>query len=315
MAAEAESSGHTRRVVLVGDPGVGKSRLAREAARYFARVLTGRCAAYGEGARYAPLVDVLRGALDRGDDVPEDLAPLLETGAPTAPSANVFRAVRLVLESAAPVLIVLDDVQWAASMLLDLVEYLVAWGGELPVALLCVARPELLEARRSWEADALILEPLGDDDAGALVRFLAPQDDEQRLDTVLRAAEGNPLFLEQLVAFEGETGELPPTIETLLASRLDRLSPDEREVLCHAAVVGPEFGERDRIAGAGRCTAGRSVATCVACAAAVPATRGRRRLRVSPRADSRRGVRVAPEGIACWAARVTGRGGSSRPTT
>jgi len=245
VVSEAESSGHSCRVVLVGDPGVGKSRLAREAARSLAgriRVLTGRCAAYGEDARYAPLAEVLRGALGRGDPVPDELAPLLETGAPTAPSTNVFRAVRLVLEAAAPALIVLDDVQWAAPMLLDLVEYLVAWGGELPVALLCVARPELLEARRSWEADALILEPLGGDDAGALVRLLAPDEDAATLEGVLRAAQGNPLFLEQLVAFGGETRELPPTLERLLASRLDRLPAEEREVLCNAAVIGPEFG-------------------------------------------------------------------------
>jgi DNA-binding SARP family transcriptional activator len=245
VVADAASSRRSRRVVLVGDPGVGKSRLAREVVRSFSgrmRVLIGRCAAYGEGARYAPLAEVLRGALDRGDAVPDELVPLLDDGVPTAPSANVFRAVRLVLEAAAPVLLVLDDAQWAAPMLHDLVDYLVSWGGELPVALLCVARPELLEARRSWEADALILEPLADDDAGALVRLLAPQEDERRLDGVLRAAEGNPLFLEQLVAFEGGKGELPPTLETLLASRLDRLSPDEREALCNAAVVGPEFG-------------------------------------------------------------------------
>ena len=154
----------------------------------------------------------------------------------------MFRATRLLLEAVAthgPVIVELEDLHWAAPGLLDLVEYLTAWGGELPLLLLCIARPELLEARPGWRDDELAVGPLAPDEALALVRERAPELMPGRADAVIRAGEGNPLFLEQLVTFEG--AELPPTLESLLASRLDRLEPEQRALLGHAAVAGREF--------------------------------------------------------------------------
>jgi DNA-binding SARP family transcriptional activator len=235
----------SRRVVVIGDPGAGKSRLVRELGASVgadARMLVGRCVAYGEAARYAPIAEIVRTAIGPADPVPDELVPLLEAGTPTAPSPNVFRAVRRVLEAVGePVVVALEDLHWAAPMLLDLVEYLVGWDGELPLLLVCTARPELLDVRPDWRREELVLEPLDETDARALARVLEPGLEETRLHAVLRAAEGNPLFIEQLLAAGDELDGLPPTLESLLASRLDRLPDPDREVLGDAAVAGREF--------------------------------------------------------------------------
>jgi DNA-binding SARP family transcriptional activator len=234
------------RLVLSGDPGIGKTRLAREfaARRAEVGVLTGRCVAYGEAVRYFALGQLVSAAADIVDrhEVPSELAPLLASQAPTAPNPDVFRATRLLLEAVAkrgPVVVALEDLHWGSPGLLDLVEYLTAWGGELPVLLLCLARPELLEARPGWREDELTVGPLAPEEALTLVRERQPELPSRRADAVMHAGEGNPLFLEQLAAFEGD--ELPPTLETLLASRLDRLDPAERALLGDAAVAGREF--------------------------------------------------------------------------
>ena len=247
-AALADSIERLRpvRLVLSGEPGIGKTRLAREfAARQSeAHLLSGRCVAYGEAARFLPLAQLVAGAADvlGRDAVPAELAPLLAMKPPTVPNPDVFRATRLLLESVAarrPVVVELEDLHWGAPGLLDLVEYLAAWAGELPLLVLCVARPEQLDARPGWRDDELVLGPLAPDEALELVREREPGLAAERADAVIRAGEGNPLFLEQLVAFEGD--ELPPSLETLLASRLDRLEPPQRALLGHAAVGGREF--------------------------------------------------------------------------
>ena len=113
--------------------------------------------------------------------------------------------------------------------------------------LLSVTRPELLDARPAWGSGATALRPLTREEAVALVRELpeAQGVDEEALTQVLDAAEGNPLFLEQLAASRPsrglQPGRIPSTLDALLASRLDRLSPDERSVLEHAAIAGREF--------------------------------------------------------------------------
>ena len=116
--------------------------------------------------------------------------------------------------------------------------------------LLCLAREDVLERRPDWRRDTpqssiLELEPLSAGDTRALVRSLLPSGDaeEQLGDQLAERAEGNPLFAEQLVALQREGGEvsLPPTIQALLAARLDRLAPAEREVMGAASVVGREF--------------------------------------------------------------------------
>ena len=140
----------------------------------------------------------------------------------------------------------LDDVHWAEPTLLDLVEYVAGWS-EAPIAVLALARPELIEARPGWANGAVVLEPLSDAAARALLDALPERArvEDDAVGTMLDSADGNPLFLEQIAAFAAERplapGEVPPTLETLLASRLDLLSEAERDVIERAAVVGREF--------------------------------------------------------------------------
>jgi tetratricopeptide (TPR) repeat protein len=265
VLAEAVDTRSCRLLVVAGEPGIGKSRLAREfqaAIGAHAEVLTGSCVAYGEAATYRPLADVLRQALGRGDarrrirtvlrDQPDadivagELAPLLETGAPSAPGTNVFSDLRRMLEALAarrPLVITIEDLHWAEPPLLDFVEYMAGWSVGTPILLLGLTRPELLDSRPEWRRHELVLEPLSEPDARRLAE--ASNDrlglDEATLTEVIETGEGNPLFLEQLLAFaaEGEHG-LPPSLEQLLVSRLDLLDPDERDVLGHAAVAGRE---------------------------------------------------------------------------
>src|SRR6266542_3140547 len=164
-------------------------------------------------------------------------------------------AVRRVLEALAlrrPVALVLEDLHWAEPAFLDLVDHLADLITEAPVVLVCLARPELLEDRPAWgggkrNATTLELEPLGPDDARALLANLAPSAEAlPRPEQIMAVAEGNPLFLEQMVAAladppaDGEI-RLPETIQALLAARLEHLGPGERGVLERAAVVGKEF--------------------------------------------------------------------------
>ena len=145
-----------------------------------------------------------------------------------------------------PLLVVLDDVHWAEPLLLDLVEYVVGWC-QGPVALVSLARPELLEKRPGWAQGAVELDRLSDDASQALLAAFPQSDrfDQDVVATMLRTAEGNPLFLEQIAAMAAdrplEAGQVPPTLEALLASRLDALPREERDVLERAAVVGREF--------------------------------------------------------------------------
>ena len=135
---------------------------------------------------------------------------------------------------------------WAEPTFLDLLEYVAGWSKGAPILLLCIARPELLEVRPRWGGEALMLGALSHVESQQLLDALAeewPLDRDDR-SQVAEAAEGNPLFLEQLVAMLAERGAgagLPPTIEALLAARLDSLEPVERGVLERASVVGKEF--------------------------------------------------------------------------
>jgi tetratricopeptide (TPR) repeat protein len=268
-AKEAFSARSCRHLVVVGEPGVGKSRLATELAASLAgdaRVLTGRCVPYGEGSTYLPLREVLTAAFGdadpfrlirkalKGDENAERIAEFLvwavsATSSP-ATSGDTQWAVRRLLEALAakrPLLVVLEDVHWAEPTFLDLVEYVAGWSEGAPIVLLSLARPELLDTRPAWGSGAIALRPLTRDEAVALVRELPEAQGvaEEALTDVLDAAEGNPLFLEQLTTVAAEQGlqhgRIPPSLDALLASRLDRLEPDERAVLERAAVVGREF--------------------------------------------------------------------------
>jgi len=270
-----------RLMTVIGAAGVGKSRLASEAVTTVgerATVLVGRCLPYGEGITYWPLVEAVKQAggiadgdaaetvhaklttlVNGGEDAPlvaDRITQLLGIVESVATSEQTFWSVRKLLEAIArrrPVVLVLEDVHWAEPTLLDLVEYLGDWCRDAPLLVLCLARPDLLDERPTWSrkawASTVLLEPLADDDTEALI--------ENRLGTlelgsvarirVREAAEGNPLFVEQLLAMIAEGGSasvegvVPPTIQSVLAARLDRLSPDERLVIEAASVMGRLF--------------------------------------------------------------------------
>ena len=147
--------------------------------------------------------------------------------------------------------VVLDDIHWAESTLLDLIEYVAAFASDAPILVLCSARPDLFERRAAWStpkpnAILVALEPLAQGHAEALIDDLGdlPAEAKRR---IAEAAEGNPLFVEQLVAHQVESGngngapQIPPTLQALLAARIDRLEPDERAVIERASVEGRLF--------------------------------------------------------------------------
>ncbi len=281
-----------RLFTVLGVAGAGKSRLVEEflgALGGGAEVLRGRCLSYGEGITWLPLAEALRPALGlaefpsaddvgvavrdaaagEGPDAPAVAAGLGGLfGLPGAGSAEQTAwAVRRLLESRArsrPVVLVLDDLQWAEPALLDLVEHL-AERAEGPLLLLCMARPELLDARPGWgsvgAADAVRLEALPPADAGVLIDALLggaalPPEARER---IASAADGNPLFTEEVVRMLVDEGRLvregdgwsvagdlsviriPPTVSALLSARLDRLPESERALLEAASVEGQSF--------------------------------------------------------------------------
>jgi DNA-binding SARP family transcriptional activator/tetratricopeptide (TPR) repeat protein len=246
--------GSPRRVVIVGDAGIGKTRLARallERIGPTAQVLSGRCPPYGAGAALRPLRQILEQvepveSLLAGEPDAERISSRLREWSFSEP-AESFWALRRLLEVTAatlPIVLVFEDVQWAAPTFLDLVEYLVGWVSG-PLLVVCAGRPELLEARPDWREDAIVLEPLSPAEAAQLVAAL-PESvalDQPAIAAAVDAAEGNPLFLEQLVTFAAEdaAGSLPPTLEVLIASRVDRLPFEERAVLERASVAGRHF--------------------------------------------------------------------------
>ena len=265
---ESAAASACHRVVVLGEPGIGKTRLAAELSRAVAdeaRVLTGRCVPYAEGATYLPLAEIveqvagsdeagpaLHALLDGEADGEQAATRLLDTlsGTAAVDSGDVFWATRKLLETLAheqPLLVVLEDVHWAEPTFLDLVEYLVGWSTGVPITLVCLARTELLDARPAWAADTFALRPLADAETVELLQALPESialDPEARA-AVVGAAEGNPLFIEQLAAhaLDGpvEVGRVPASLESLLASRLDSLPVAERAVLERAAIVGREF--------------------------------------------------------------------------
>ncbi|HVH16845.1 MAG TPA: nuclear transport factor 2 family protein, partial [Myxococcota bacterium] len=289
----AVSERHARLAVVLGSPGLGKSRLLAELARRLgdaATLLGARCDATG-GATFEPLAEALRAHLcgdaevdregvrsaveaalpaDTGERarIAAGVAALL-AGSPASPEETFFVVRRLlaVLAGARPVVLVIDDLHWAEPLLLDFVEHLVQWGGDVPLLVLAAARPELrdrrssLAARGGLVADALTLAGL---DAGAATRLAANAIGADELPAaiagrVLAASEGNPLFVGELARMLVQDGalvregdrwitrasladlEMPPTIQALLAARIERLRPEERAVLERAAVVGRHF--------------------------------------------------------------------------
>jgi AAA ATPase domain/Adenylate and Guanylate cyclase catalytic domain len=290
-----ESERSCRLITVLGPAGIGKSRLIHEFVHRLddrARVLRGRCLPYGEGITFWPLVEVVRQAAgltdhDTSSEAREKIAALLprdEDGTLTyrriAAAVGVdetesdrpeetFWAVRRLFEALSrerPLVLVFDDIQWAQSTFLDLIDYVAGWTTNAPVLLCCIGRPELLELRAAWglprsTSTTLLLEPLGERETDELIdnllgRVPLPVEDQRQ---IASAAQGNPLFVEELLRMLVEEGILrrqngswqatgdmsqlatPPTIHALLAARLDRLEPEEREVIQRASVAGEVF--------------------------------------------------------------------------
>ncbi|MBV8394702.1 MAG: AAA family ATPase [Actinobacteria bacterium] len=230
-------------VTIVGAPGVGKSRLADEfAASLDARVARGRCVAYGEGITYFPVVEVVKqlGAALDDPAAAAALGSLLGESNVSASPDEIAWAFRKLLEVSAPLVVVLDDVQWAEETLLDLVQHVGRFATGAGLILLCLARPEFADRRPDWPV-TLHLDVLPAAEVDELLPASAPPALRQR---IARAAGGNPLFITEMVAMAAVAGDeiaVPPTLRALLAARLDQLELPERAVLEAAAVEGEVF--------------------------------------------------------------------------
>ena len=289
---EAVADRACRLVTVIGSPGIGKTRLADELARSVegeAVVLRGNCEQTDGGITFAPVIEVLRAAAaigegDATEQAREKLTRLLPEGddrevvveralgvlgaVPAASTEETFWGVRRVLEALArnrPLVLVLDDVHWGQPTYLDLVEHLVEWVRDAPVLLLALARPELRELRDALASgrraiDVIELDPLDAADSRTLVDELLGQTalPELLAERVLRATEGNPLFVGETVRMLVDEGvlrregdawvaaedidvEMPPTVHALIAARLERLGGDERAVVERASVIGKQF--------------------------------------------------------------------------
>ena len=270
----AAREGQAQLLTVVGDAGIGKSRFAHELVRrvdHTATILGGRCLPYGEGVTYWPLREAIttlaggetKEAIDRlftgvpdGGVLADITAACLGLTYGETSSEQVPWAIRRLLEelaSTGPLLLLIEDAHWGHDALLDLVDYLVDWVAA-PVMIVCLMRPELLDSRPRWRGGderihSIVLRPLPDEDAQRLVehRLGSRELSASTRARILETAEGNPLFVEQLLAIADDDpgiqldGELPATIQRLLAARLDRLGPAERAFIERAALIGREF--------------------------------------------------------------------------
>ena len=239
---------------VLGAAGVGKSRLAAEfLASIEARIVRGRCLSYGEGITYWPVVEIVKqlNTLPEGDAAVPLRSLLGETDSATS-ADEIAWGFRKLLEQEAqkrPLVCLLDDLHWSEQTLLDLVEYVGALSRDGPILMLCIARPELLEKRPAWgggewNSTTVLLEPLDGAETERLLDELGGVEPGLR-ERIAAAAEGNPLFLEEMLALVRASGDgeisVPPTIQALLAARLDQLDPAERAVLERGAVEGRVF--------------------------------------------------------------------------
>jgi class 3 adenylate cyclase len=265
-------------VTLVGPAGIGKSRLAEDFGASVAgeaKVVTGRCLSYGEGLTFWPLRAIVEGLVGSADDESSEqaqarIARLLEDDEDTATivervagalgqseaaayPAETFWAFRKLLGAAAreqPLVLLFEDIHWAEPTFLELIEDLAGKTEGVPILIVAAARTDLFDIRPDFggaveAATKLELHPLGADQSRTLIEQLVGDAGAAAdlPDRVFAAAQGNPLFVEELVRMllEERHADVPPTIHALLAARLDRLEPAERAVVEAAAVVGRSF--------------------------------------------------------------------------
>jgi class 3 adenylate cyclase/tetratricopeptide (TPR) repeat protein len=286
-----ESARSCELLTILGEAGVGKSRLTMEVLSRLtdhATVLEGRCLPYGEGITFWALAEMVRRAAGIDEDDPpahalakiagllnaNDDAALIRdrVGAAiglsdaTGAIEETFWAARRLLEvlaAARPVVAVFDDIHWAEPTLLDLLQYVAGFSREHPLLMLCMARPELRETRPEWDRAGTVitlssLDPATSED---LIQNLigSARLPAQIRDLIVEAAEGNPLFVEEMLRKLIDDGVLrrddgawvatavlarlsaPGTIQALITARLDRLQDEERAVIQRAAVVGQVF--------------------------------------------------------------------------
>ena len=279
---------------IVGAAGVGKSRVVEEFIGSLgeqARVASGRCLAYGQGITYWPVAEAIRkgAGIAQGDAPEAAVARLRELfgaepeaarvaaivggllgiqDSPPAPD-EIFSAIRKTFEALArsrPLVLVFDDIHWGEATFLDLIEHIADWTRDAPILLIAMARAEFLERRPTWGGGkrwttTMSLEPLSEVESQELVTSLLGRAElpPEFRHHISQAAEGNPLFVEELLgkliddgflvrsnggwAAPGDPRQLalPPTIQALLAARLDGLGNEERTVIERAAVEGKVF--------------------------------------------------------------------------
>ncbi len=274
----AVRDGRAHLFTIYGDAGVGKSRLANEfvGSLEAATVLSGRALPYGEGVTYSALSDMVKTAAGIADDDPlDDALEKLRDCCPDEAVADLLALASGVLEAVKgernqqeiawaarewaeklaepqPLVLIFEDIHWAEDALLELIEHMATWVRDVPILLLCLARPELLDLRPGWSggrvrATAIELEPLGRDDSETLIEALLDGEMARGArQALLDKTEGNPLFVEETVRMLSEANgggieRIPDTLQALIAARIDHLPPGEKELLQGAAVMGRIF--------------------------------------------------------------------------
>ncbi|MFN2593531.1 MAG: adenylate/guanylate cyclase domain-containing protein, partial [Actinomycetota bacterium] len=288
---KAKSEGSCELVTVFGMAGVGKSRLVAEfidSQGDAVILLQGRSLPYGEGITYWPIAEAVKGRAginendslkkaqekiaalvgdaEDADLIIERIAAAIGISDATPDTQETFWAVRRLLEELGkqkPILFLFEDIHWSEPTMLDLIEYLAGFSRGIPMLILCPSRKDLLDIRPSWGAmgTSISLEPLTRDDISMLIENLL--EDAQLPESLRRhiaqAAEGNPLYVEEILRMlidekilqqedgkwravgDIETLSIPPTVQALVAARLDRLAPNEQAVTQRAAIIGKMF--------------------------------------------------------------------------